>query len=86
MCVCVCMYVCVCDCICVFTDFCSCLYDLFQHSVKGNLEAEDVGTLLGRLVSGQVLFMCHVTDNILLCNNTEEYVISLCSSVVILNS
>ena len=36
-------------------DFCSCLYDLFQHSVKGNLEAEDVGALLGRLVSSQVL-------------------------------
>lgn len=34
-------------------DFCSCLYDLFQHSVKGNLEAEDVGALLGRLVSSQ---------------------------------
>ena len=46
---------------CVFLDFCSCLYDLFQHSVKGNLEAEDVGTVLGRLVSGQVLLMCHVT-------------------------
>ncbi|XP_065885468.1 THO complex subunit 2-like isoform X2 [Dysidea avara] len=34
-------------------DFCSCLYDLLQHSVKGSLEAEDVAALLGRLTSSQ---------------------------------
>ena len=42
-----------------FLDFCSCLYDLFQHSVKGNLEAEDVAALIGRLVSNQVIYCIH---------------------------
>ena len=68
--------------ICVFlVDFCSCLYDLFQHSVRGNLEAEDVAALLGRLVSSQVLLMCCLNLvwylQVLVCEMSHTFVLDV---------
>ena len=51
----------------LFTDFCSCLYNLFQHSVRGNLEAEDVTALLSRLVSTQVQSICYINLTTFFC-------------------